>query len=41
VTLVSYVKADKISEDSWRWRKYGQKHIKGSPHPRFFIHSKL
>jgi len=32
---VSYVGADKVSEDSWRWRKYGQKPIKGSSYPRF------
>ena len=30
------VKADKVCSDSWGWRKYGQKPIKGSPYPRSY-----
>lgn len=31
---VCEVPAEKLSSDIWAWRKYGQKPIKGSPHPR-------
>lgn len=32
---------ENVPSDLWAWRKYGQKPIKGSPHPRykFFITS--
>ncbi|KAK9757886.1 hypothetical protein RND81_01G193300 [Saponaria officinalis] len=31
---VCHVPAEGLSSDMWSWRKYGQKPIKGSPHPR-------
>ncbi|GMJ06243.1 hypothetical protein HRI_004293400 [Hibiscus trionum] len=34
--VVQHVKADGLQSDIWAWRKYGQKPIKGSPHPRSY-----
>ncbi|XP_057445895.1 probable WRKY transcription factor 27 isoform X1 [Lotus japonicus] len=33
---VRQMTTDKITNDMWAWRKYGQKPIKGSPHPRSY-----
>nr|QWQ79543.1 WRKY transcription factor protein 25 [Zanthoxylum armatum] len=32
--MVCQVKYEQLSMDTWAWRKYGQKPIKGSPYPR-------
>ncbi|KAK8486780.1 hypothetical protein V6N11_000268 [Hibiscus sabdariffa] len=34
--VVQHVTADGLQSDIWAWRKYGQKPIKGSPHPRSY-----
>nr|XP_027191806.1 uncharacterized protein LOC113787197 [Cicer arietinum] len=34
MNLVCHVNTEKLLEDPWAWRKYGQKPIKGSPYPR-------
>nr|XP_012567720.1 probable WRKY transcription factor 27 [Cicer arietinum] len=33
MNLVCHVNTEKLLEDPWAWRKYGQKPIKGSPYP--------
>ncbi|KAL2906330.1 putative WRKY transcription factor 15 [Bienertia sinuspersici] len=40
VPAISAKMAD-IPPDDYSWRKYGQKPIKGSPHPRYFINLSL
>ncbi|KAF8047424.1 hypothetical protein N665_3032s0001 [Sinapis alba] len=34
--VVEQVKEENLLSDAWAWRKYGQKPIKGSPHPRSY-----
>ncbi|XWS50011.1 hypothetical protein CRYUN_Cryun12cG0051700 [Craigia yunnanensis] len=34
--VVQHVTADGLLSDTWAWRKYGQKPIKGSPYPRSY-----
>lgn len=34
--VVRQMTQDQLSSDSWAWRKYGQKPIKGSPYPRSY-----
>ncbi|CAI8590537.1 unnamed protein product [Vicia faba] len=35
-TLECHLSVEKIKEDPWTWRKYGEKIIKGSSHPRSY-----
>jgi hypothetical protein len=30
-----------LLDDGYRWRKYGQKVVKGNPHPRYLFHCPL
>ncbi|XP_050896942.1 uncharacterized protein LOC127103751 [Lathyrus oleraceus] len=32
-----HMSIEKLSEDPWKWRKYGKKPIKGSQHPRLIV----
>nr|XP_004516708.2 probable WRKY transcription factor 27 [Cicer arietinum] len=34
--MICEMNAQKLLEDPWAWRKYGQKPIKGSPYPRSY-----
>lgn len=40
VPAVSNKLAD-IPPDEYSWRKYGQKPIKGSPHPRYVLKTRI
>jgi hypothetical protein len=35
-TVVSVPSPDDLLDDGWRWRKYGQKFVRGSTHPRSY-----
>jgi hypothetical protein len=35
-TVVSVASPDDLLDDGWRWRKYGQKYVRGSAHPRSY-----
>ena len=36
VRVISVVSSEDVLDDGWRWRKYGQKHVRGSAHPRSY-----